>query len=84
MFLSKRYFLIALVLVILVQLACNMPRGGGTPTPSGAEILYTAAAQTVEAQLTQVNQPPATVVSGPTLIPSARSYPIPHRITRTG
>lgn len=73
MFLSKRYFLIALVAVILVQLACNMPRGEGTPTPSGAEILYTAAAQTVEAQLTQVNQPPATAVTGPTLIPSATS-----------
>jgi hypothetical protein len=72
---SKRYFLIALVLVILVQLACNMPRGGGTPTPSGAEILYTAAAQTVEAQLTQVNQPPATAVGSPTLIPLATSTP---------
>lgn len=75
MFLSKRYFLIALVLVILVQLACNMPRGGATPTPSGAEILNTVAAQTVEAQLTLVNQPPATAVIGPTLILSATSTP---------
>ena len=75
MFLSKRHFLIALVLVILVQLACNMPRGDGTPTPSGADILNTVAAQTIEAQLTLVNQPPATVVSGPTLVPSATHTP---------
>lgn len=75
MFLSKRYFLIALVAVILVQLACNMPRGEGTPTPSGAEILYTAAAQTVEAQLTQVNQPPVTAMIPATLIPSTTSTP---------
>jgi hypothetical protein len=75
MYVSKRYFLIALVLVILVQLACNMPRGGSTPTPSGAEILYTAAAQTVEAQLTQVNQPPVTAVASATLIPLATSTP---------
>jgi hypothetical protein len=38
--------------------ACNMP-GRRTPTPSGFEMINTAAAMTVAAQLTEVSKPPA-------------------------
>jgi hypothetical protein len=38
--------------------ACNMP-GRRTPTPSGFEMINTAAARTVAAQLTEISRPPA-------------------------
>ena len=65
---------ILIVLVILVQLACNMP-SGSQPTESGAGAIYTAAAHTVEAQMTQISKPPATVdvsteTTGSTLVPT--------------
>jgi len=57
---SKYRFSVFLVLILFVLGACNMP-GRGTPTQqSAADFIYTAAAQTVQAQLTQVNQPPPT------------------------
>ncbi len=38
----------------------------GQPTESGAGLIYTAAAETVQAQLTQVSEPPATAAPTPT------------------
>lgn len=55
-------------LLVLVLSACNMP-GQSTPTQSAASYIYTAAAQTVQAQLTAVSQPPATA-AGQTLAPA--------------
>jgi hypothetical protein len=49
----------SLILLGLIASACNMPRRAA-PTESGAAVLYTAAAQTFEAQYTQVSKPPAT------------------------
>jgi hypothetical protein len=65
---------ILIVLVILVQLACNMP-SRSQPVESGAGAIYTAAAHTVEAQMTQVSKPPATAnvgteTAGSTLVPT--------------
>ncbi len=47
------------LLVFLTGLsACNMP-GRRTPAPSGFEMINTAAAKTVAAQLTEISRPPA-------------------------
>jgi len=56
----------ALVLILALS-ACNMPGRGAerTPTPSGFEMINTAAARTVAAQLTEISGPPA-ATSGPT------------------
>jgi hypothetical protein len=76
----RRYRLLAFVLMVLLpMLACNMPGyGSRTPTASQADLIYTAAAETVQAQLTQVSQPPATPIGGtpgfPTLVPT---FPLP-------
>ncbi|MEW5867971.1 MAG: NBR1-Ig-like domain-containing protein [Chloroflexota bacterium] len=52
-----RKFICCATLVSAILLgACNLP-ARSTPTPSGASLLYTAAAQTVQAQLTQASQP---------------------------
>ncbi len=60
-------FLVGWLLLILGLAACNMP-GRRTPTPSGFELINTAAAQTVMAQLTEISRPPVTP-AGPTLSP---------------
>lgn len=70
---DKYRFLLAPLLLVLAALACNMPRADSTPTPSGAGAIYTAAAQTVEAQLTSVSQPPATSQGPTAMTPSATS-----------
>ena len=50
----RRYRLVfPLLILFILSLACNFPRGG-TPTPSGPEMLRTYAAQTIQAQLTLV------------------------------
>jgi hypothetical protein len=49
--------------------ACTLPRNP-TPTQSGSSLIYTVAAQTVNAQLTQVNQPPGTAFVLPTFTPN--------------
>ena len=46
-------FAIPLIILIAAGLACNFP-SGGTPTPSGPEMLRTYAAETIQAQLTLV------------------------------
>ena len=69
-------FLILVFLLLLPALACNMPRG--TPTPSEADLIYTAAAETVAAQLTQVSQPPATAAMGtPGIQTGVPTFPAP-------
>jgi hypothetical protein len=63
---TKRFLLIGLA--VLVVLSCNMP-GLARPKDSGVGPLYTAAARTVEAQLTRVSQPPVTQAIIPTFPP---------------
>ena len=58
------------VLALLLLSACNLP-GSSRPTQSGASFIFTAAARTMEAQLTMVVQPPQTT-PGQTL-PAAAS-----------
>ena len=68
---KSRLRLTILVLAALSLLsACNMPRRA-TPTQSGSGLIYTVAAQTVNAQLTQVNQPPGTPFAATFTPPSA-------------
>lgn len=55
---TYKKLLLPLGLLLLVMLSCNMP-GVARPTESGASALYTAAAETTIAQLTQVSGPPA-------------------------
>ncbi|HEX7973189.1 MAG TPA: NBR1-Ig-like domain-containing protein [Anaerolineales bacterium] len=65
-----RYRSIASLLLIALALsACNMP-GQSTSTQSAASYIYTAAAETVQAQLTAVSRPPATA-AGQTPIPQS-------------
>lgn len=71
MFLARnRHSLILALAVLALPLAlaaCNMP-GRVTPTETGVSVLYTAAAETVQAQLTQVSMPPVTP-NGQTPVP---------------
>ncbi len=55
---TRKKLFLPLGLILLVMLSCNMP-GVAQPTESGASALYTAAAETTIAQLTQVSGPPA-------------------------
>lgn len=56
----SRSILAMILLAALVLGACNMPRPDATPTQSAAGAIYTAAAETIAAQLTSVSQPPVT------------------------
>ena len=77
---SRKKSFLLLGLALMVLLACNLP-GVATPTPEGASAIYTAAAQTVIAQVTQVNQPPATpsalvpTFAPPTALPPTVAVP---------
>lgn len=55
----------AALTLILALSACNMPGRGGirTATPSGFEMINTAAARTVAAQLTEISKPPAATLA---------------------
>ena len=67
--------------LILILSACNFPtRPGPTEAPVG--YIYTAAAQTVQVQLTQVSKPPATDDS-PTNTAAAQITPSPAINTQT-
>jgi hypothetical protein len=69
-------FLILVFMLLLPALACNMPRG--TPTPSEADLIYTAAAETLAVQMTQVSQPPATAaMATPGVQTSVPTFPAP-------
>jgi len=67
--LPQRLF-ISMALTLALLSACTMPRKQ-TPTQSGSSLIYTVAAQTVNAQLTQVNRPPGTPFVGATFTPPA-------------
>jgi hypothetical protein len=74
MFNQHKYrFIMAILVLVLAALACNMPRRDTTPSPSGADAIYTAAAETVEAQLTSVSQPPVTPPGTTAMAPTATS-----------
>ena len=53
-------FSLMLALAIILS-ACNMP-GKRTPAPSGFQIINTAAAMTVAAQLTEISKPPVATI----------------------
>ena len=87
MFSSRSYKLLAVFgLLIFSGLACNMPGDDPTPTENSA-ILYTVAAQTLEAQMTQVasegvgaTQPEATsqpIIKATDTQPAPSKTPIP-------
>jgi hypothetical protein len=57
----------SLVIVLLVLSACNMPRKGITKTVSGAGVIYTAAAQTLVAELAGAT---STIYAGMHVTPS--------------
>jgi hypothetical protein len=59
---NRLTLIIALFMAALLFAACNMP-ADRTPTPESGSALYTAAAQTVEAQLTQMAQPAAATLT---------------------
>jgi hypothetical protein len=53
-------------LMLLVGMACNLPLTGGSTT-SQTDLIQTAAAETLQAQLTEISQPTST---GPVIFPS--------------
>lgn len=65
---ERQPLLIFITLILVVLSACNMPRRS-TPTQSGSGLIYTAAAETVNAQLTLANQPPGTQFVAATFTP---------------
>jgi hypothetical protein len=70
----------ALIVVVVLSLAlsaCNMPQPGAEPSPSGAGAIYTAAAATIQAQLTSVSAAPPTAAATPGLPTSASATPAP-------
>src|SRR3990170_2127009 len=69
---------IVIILVQLLQLACNLP-GQGTPTVSGPELIRTYAALTVQARLTlqATGVQPTFTPPGGTPIPPAASTATP-------
>ena len=52
-------WILSITTVLLILSACNLP-GRQVTTQESADAIYTAAAETVQAQLTQVNQAPPT------------------------
>lgn len=74
---SKQLIAILAGFVLLLS-ACNMPGAGGRQA-QGAGAIYTAAAQTMAAQLTQVSAPPASPVFFPTFTPQGTpgAQPLP-------
>lgn len=58
----------------LILAGCNLPNSPASPTPLSAEAIFTAAAQTVEAQLTS-SAPVATIAPPPTALPPTAAAP---------
>src|SRR4030067_1799832 len=78
--------IIVIILVLLLQLACNLP-GQGTPTVSGPDLVRTYAALTVQARLTlQATgvQPPFTPPGGTPIPPPASTATPQGEATPTG
>lgn len=88
-FTKKTFWGTVLVLSVLVLTACNGPAAPAEPTPD-ANMIYTAAAQTVQAQLTQeaLLNPTATNTPEPTntpqataTLPAVPTLPLPGAVT---
>ena len=82
----RQRLLIVIILVLLLQLACNLP-GEGTPTVSGPELIRTYAALTLQARLTlQATgvQPPFTPPGGTPVPPPDVTATPPGEGTPTG
>ncbi len=78
----RSYVFPGVVLMLVFALnACNMPRRG-TPTGPPVGYIYTSAAQTVQAQLTQVSQPPVTA-DGQSVTTTGVGTPSPQNRTPT-
>lgn len=77
---SHRKSVLLLSLALLVVLSCNLP-GVATPTEEGASAIYTAAAQTVIAQVTQISQPPVSPLPSPSAL--APTFPPPTLVVPT-
>jgi hypothetical protein len=73
---TRQRLSIILALALILLSACNMPRKQ-SPTQSGSSLIYTVAAQTVNAQLTQVNRPPGTPFVVATFTPAFRPSATP-------
>ena len=69
---SRNHLAGILVLVLFVLSACNLPRKGA-PAQSEVEAIFTAAAQTRQAQLTEISGSPATS----SVKPTAPGTPVP-------
>ncbi len=69
----KKLFVALLAILLVVSAGCNMPSGTTTQSP---DVAYTAAAQTVEAALTQM-APPPTPLPTPTAAIPPTAIPIP-------
>lgn len=80
---SRHRLVLPLLLLICLTLACNFPRGG-TPTPSGSDLVKTYAAQTIQVQLTMIAtglQPTITPgPSGETSTPQVTSTPTSQQV----
>lgn len=71
MYSNKRYLLMVIGLLVISMLACNMPIfAAGNTSSQGAE--STSAAQTVEAQLTQIAWNPTATQAAPTATVAAQ------------
>ena len=78
MFKTLRIISILSIAVLMIS-ACNLPSNAGTQDPNDPNVVFTAAALTVQAQLTQVSpfstptlpppQPTNTAVTIPTAVP---------------
>lgn len=75
-------FLVAMLAISMLS-ACNMP-GRSQPTDRPAGIIYTAAAETLAAQFTQVSQPQATLPAATQIaLTAAALTPLPGQNTPT-
>lgn len=78
MSLVYRRVAVLLLLAALVLTSCNLP-ARGAPTPAGAAAIYTAAAQTLQAQITRIGQPtampPGATTPGATGLPPITTTP---------
>jgi len=72
----RKYRWNILVLAAFILASCNLP-GKATPTQLVPDVLYTAAAQTVEAQLTQAASGTQIVLPSLTQIPGTPTSPAP-------
>lgn len=76
MFTTKKFLSVLTFLFIFLLASCNLP-AENQPTQPGPDLIYTAAAQTVAAQLTQSASNTQPTVQPPTLAPQVTSTQAP-------